>query len=316
MSIQVSSGKLLALALVFLSVAAVANADPFSAVVVYGDSLSDNGNLFAASGQPPAPYFQGRRSNGPVAVEQFADALGVPLVDFAWIGATTGIGNYGDQGTTTTTGTFSLPGMQVELAGSLPLIGPYLNDGLFVVWGGANDFLAPSPLDLTPQAVVNRGVANVLGIVTALQGLGAQNILVPGMPDLGLTPFVQGLGPVTAAQYSAITDGFNALLLNGLPSGVHYFDTASLLRSMVADPAAYGFTNVTSPCLVGVTVCANPDEYLFWDDFHPTTATHAFVASGFAKEVVPEPSTLVLLTTAFALCTISRKRIVRGIQKS
>lgn len=315
MSIHVSSGKLLTLTLVLLGVAAVANADPFSAIVVYGDSLSDNGNLFAASGQPPAPYFQGRRSNGPVAVEQFATMLGVPLVDFAWNGATTGIGNSGDLGTTTTTGAFSLPGMQVELAGSLPLIGPFLNDGLFVVWGGANDFLAPSPLDLTPQAIVTRGVTNLLGIVTSLQGLGAQNILVPGMPDLGLTPFIQGLGPVAAAQYSAITDAFNALLLNGLPSGVHYFDTASLIRSMVANPGAYGFSNVTSPCFDGSAVCANPDEYLFWDDFHPTTATHGFVASGFAR-VVPEPSTAVLLSTAFAICIVSRKRIVRGLRKS
>lgn len=162
MSIHVSSGKLLTLTLVLLGVAAVANADPFSAIVVYGDSLSDNGNLFAASGQPPAPYFQGRRSNGPVAVEQFATMLGVPLVDFAWNGATTGIGNSGDLGTTTTTGAFSLPGMQVELAGSLPLIGPFLNDGLFVVWGGANDFLAPSPLDLTPQAIVTRDRKSVV----------------------------------------------------------------------------------------------------------------------------------------------------------
>jgi phospholipase/lecithinase/hemolysin len=315
MSIHVSSGKLLTLTLVLLGVAAVANADPFSAIVVYGDSLSDNGNLFAASGQPPAPYFQGRRSNGPVAVEQFATMLGVPLVDFAWNGATTGIGNSGDLGTTTTTGAFSLPGMQVELAGSLPLIGPFLNDGLFVVWGGANDFLAPSPLDLTPQAIVTRGVTNLLGIVTSLQGLGAQNILVPGMPDLGLTPFIQGLGPVAAAQYSAITDAFNALLLNGLPSGVHYFDTASLIRSMVANPGAYGFSNVTSPCFDGSAVCANPDEYLFWDDFHPTTATHGFVASGFAR-VVPEPSTAVLLSAAFAICIVSRKRIVRGLRKS
>jgi len=311
-------GKAMALAVALSTVPAVILADPFTSVVVYGDSLSDNGNLFAATGGtiPGPPYFDGRRSNGPVAVEQLAATLGVPLVDFAWIGATTGIGNYGDGGTPTSFGAFGLPGMQTELAGTAGLLGPFLSSGLFVVWGGANDFLAPSPLDSFPSGVIARGVSDVVGIAATLQGLGAQHILVPGMPDLGLTPFVQGLGPVTAAQYSAITDGFNALLLNGLPSGVHYFDTASLLRSMVADPAAYGFTNVTSPCLVGVTVCANPDEYLFWDDFHPTTATHAFVASGFAKEVVPEPSTLVLLTTAFALCTISRKRIVRGIQKS
>src|ERR1039458_8722594 len=117
--------------------------------LVYGDSLSDKGNLFAATGEPGAPYYQGRRSDGPVAVEQLATALGTPLLDFAWIGATTGIGNYADGGTPTTLGAFSLPGMQGEFAATQALLGPYLNSGLFIVWGGANDFLSPSPLDLT-----------------------------------------------------------------------------------------------------------------------------------------------------------------------
>src|SRR5689334_18901018 len=70
----------------------VADASPITSVVVYGDSLSDNGNLFAAVGFPPPPYFHGRFSDGPVAVEQLAASLGVPLFDFAVGGATTGIG--------------------------------------------------------------------------------------------------------------------------------------------------------------------------------------------------------------------------------
>lgn len=48
-------------------------------VVVFGDSLSDNGNLFAQTGQPPAPYFQGRFSNGPVWVEQLFGPLNSPI---------------------------------------------------------------------------------------------------------------------------------------------------------------------------------------------------------------------------------------------
>ena len=80
--------------------------------MVYGDSLSDNDDLFAATGQPGATYFQGRRSDGPVAVEQLAAALGAPLIDFAWLGATSGSGNYADGGTPTTSGLISLPGMQ------------------------------------------------------------------------------------------------------------------------------------------------------------------------------------------------------------
>src|SRR5580700_5150096 len=110
MSIRPSPVKITALILVLFSAPGVVLADTFTSVVVYGDSLSDNGNLFAATGQPPAPYFEGRRSNGPVAVEQLATALGVPLHDFAWIGATTGIGNIGDGGTPTSFGALKLPG--------------------------------------------------------------------------------------------------------------------------------------------------------------------------------------------------------------
>jgi phospholipase/lecithinase/hemolysin len=300
----------LALVVSSLSAFAQAGAYPFSSVVVYGDSLSDNGNLFAATGQPGAPYYQGRRSDGPVAVEQLAAALGTPLVDFAWIGATTGIGNYGDGGTTTTSGAFSLPGMQVEFASSQGSLGPYLANGLFIVWGGPNDFLSPSLLDTTPLDIIHRAVADELGIVNSLELLGAHNILVPGMADLGLTPDFQSLGPVAAAQASAITDAFNTALRSSLPSGVLYYDTATLFRSAVANPGAYGFTDVADPCFNGTTVCANPSDYVFFDSFHPTTAADRFVAEGFVAAVVPEPSTLVLLVMGgLALCTALRKRV-------
>src|SRR6202041_1516226 len=92
---------LLFVAILLLAITPLANASSYSALVVYGDSLSDNGNLYAAIGYPPSPYFQGRFSNGPVAAEQLAVALGVPLLDFAVGGATSGIGNYVDKGTQT-----------------------------------------------------------------------------------------------------------------------------------------------------------------------------------------------------------------------
>lgn len=130
------------LILALLSLPASLLANPFSSIVVYGDSLSDNGNLFAATGYPPSPYYNGRFSNGPVTVEQMATAFGVPLYDFAYGGATTGIGNLADNGTTTSLGGLGLPGMQTELAstqGSLSSL-VNLNSALFVVWGGPNDF--------------------------------------------------------------------------------------------------------------------------------------------------------------------------------
>ena len=193
--------------------------------------------------------------------------------------------------------------MQTVFTATNGLLAPHLADGLFVVWGGPNDFFSPSVVDPTPADIINRAVTNLLGLVASLfQALGAQHILVPGLPDLGLIPELSG-DPIGAALASAATDAFNAALLAGLPAGVRYFDTAAMVRAMVSNPAAFGFVNVTDPCFTGSTVCADPDLYLFWDRVHPTTAAHAALAVGFAR-AVPEPATLTLI----------RSRVDRGVR--
>ena len=240
----------------------LAYAAPYSAVVVFGDSLSDNGNLYGAAGIPGAPYYNGRRSNGPVAVEDLAAALNAPLKDFAWIAATTGLGGF--DGTGNVTSYSQIPGMATQFGAASSSLTPFLSHGLFVVWGGPNDFLAPSPLDGGDLGkIAKRAVENEIAIITALQGMGAYRILAPGMPDLGLTPSFTALNESAAGTW--FTDKFNELLLASLPSGVLYFDTAALTRAVVANPAAYGFTNVTAACFDKVTVCANPNQYLYFE---------------------------------------------------
>ena len=289
---------------ILLASTAVANAASvsYSAVVVYGDSLSDNGNLFAASqgiipgGEPPSPpYYMGRFSNGPVAIEQLAAKLGVPLVDNAFGGATTGVGNELDGGTQTTLGAFHVPGMLTELALSPP--SPSLaSTALFVVWGGANDYELSEP--------VNVAVADIDAIVNALRAAGATHILVPGLPDLGLTPEFLGVPSATA-----FSEQFNAGLLATLPPGVTYFDTFGLLNSIIANAAAYGITNTTGSCLTATTLCTDPSQFIFFDDIHPTTTTDAIIAQQFDAAVTPEPSTFLMLGTGIAgLAELLRRR--------
>jgi phospholipase/lecithinase/hemolysin len=282
--------------LITFALAANAYATSISQIVVLGDSLSDNGNVYNAIGYPPFPYWQGRFSNGPVAVEYLAQSLGVPLRDFAWGGATTGVGNYLDNGTVNQFGTFGLPGMTTVFQGALSAAQfPIDPNALYIVWGGPNDFWnVATPADAS--LAIGKAVTDLVTIVGTLQSLGAGQILVPGMPDMGNTPALLALGPLYSGFFTQISLGFNQALQANLPPGVQYFDTFSVLSNLLSNPGLYGLENVTEPCFTGSSLCTNPDKYLFFDGVHPTTVGHELLGNLLYQRVVPEPSSFTLLS--------------------
>jgi phospholipase/lecithinase/hemolysin len=173
--------------------------------------------------------------------------------------------------------------MLPQVQGSVTTVSPFASTSLFIVWGGPDDFIT--------GGTVQQGVADILTIVGALQGVGAKHILVPGMPDLGLTPHYYGDASATAFSFA-----FDQALHADLPKGVTYFDTFGFMHLVVSNPGEFGFTDVTDPCLVRLTPCSNPSQYLFWDDLHPTTAADKILAAQFAN-AVPEPSTWLMMGT-------------------
>ena len=70
-----------------------AHAGPISQLIVFGDSNVDIGNSFKASGGRVngPPNYMGRASNGPLFVDYVSTRLGVPINDYAFGGATTGM---------------------------------------------------------------------------------------------------------------------------------------------------------------------------------------------------------------------------------
>jgi outer membrane lipase/esterase len=85
----------------------------------------------------------------------------------------------------------------------------------------------------------------------------------------------------------------------GFELNVVLFDTFALLERLIDDPGAFGFSNVTTPCLATPDVLTGCQGYLFFDGVHPTTAGHQIVGQFFAVSV-PEPSTALLVLAGVA----------------
>lgn len=272
------------LPLVVVMMSRPALAGPFNQIVVFGDSLSDTGNAQEALGSlaiDPNDYYMGRFSNGPVWVEYLAEQLQLvpPVANL--------VSNSGRN--------YAFGGARTDGSGLVSLfindineqVPDYLNndggpsgDELIVVWGGANDFLDGETNVAVP-------VNNLASDIADLHAAGGRNFMVVNLPLLGQTP--RYVGTSDEPVFDAISTSFNSRLdlsldtLETTLSGVEFFrvDAASLIGGAVADPGAFGFTNVTDQALGLSGIDA--DEYLFWDDLHPTTVAHNLLAQSAAN---------------------------------
>ena len=79
------------LLVLILAVPGFAQAAAYSQLVAFGDSLSDTGNVFAVTGTPVPPYYDGNYSNGPVWVDRLAQKRWPrkPEQPYKWIGCLT-----------------------------------------------------------------------------------------------------------------------------------------------------------------------------------------------------------------------------------
>ena len=321
---------------IFLLIPLQATAVTFSKIYAFGDSLSDTGNVnqivqTATGGTasfPPFPYYNGRFSNGPIWVEKLADKLGISLVNFSYGGATTGTANTLDT-TFNSLGLPSslLPGLQGEITA---FQNQYQNgadpDALYTIWAGANDFL---PTNSTFQAVntPTTSLSNITIAVNSLANLGAKNFMVLNLPNLGELPLTRGsintqVCALDASCLNSLTASYNGQLLSSFSTNLNVIsiDVNTLVSNAIAEKEQFGikFTNVTNACLntVALTVCNNPNDYLFWDSTHPTTQGHELIAkAAFQSTAVPEPNLSFGAIVALGFGVFLRRKFA-AIQKT
>ena len=302
--------------------AAAAQVQRYTNIVVFGDSLSDTGNdlvLFEAQGIPlPTPitdYTLGSFTDGtdtfPAAtgtykgvwIQQLAAVLpNHPLVlssrlypgvgtNFAYGFANTFGGT--TQFTPTTVYVHNV-GLQInEYLATHPRIDEHT---LFVVWAGANNIDEAIGEPNAEQLIVAGALAQI-GNVQRLINAGATQFLVPNLPDLGLVPRVNSV-PGESPAFNQATVLYNETLDAGvslLPLfnfarhvTIQKLDVYSLLNTIVADPVTFGFKDVTNSSQgVPLAPPITPDDFLFWDGLHPTTHGHFWVAQAALRAIEP-----------------------------
>ncbi|MCC9601474.1 SGNH/GDSL hydrolase family protein [Stieleria sp. JC731] len=279
---------------VFVSVSAVSAQATYSRLVVFGDSLCDTGNSYAATGIPPGgaagfPYFQGRFCNGPNWIDYLQVDLSLAdpqVLNFAVGGSSTGFGYQAPPD-----GIFQGPpgllvptvGVQIQTYQLLAIPDP---DQLTVLWAGSNDLLTMK----SPSSAVS----NIEQHIRDLAAMGADEFLVPSMSALGEAPAVEGWLERLVMNYLSLR--FNYLLNKRLDSleselsiEVHRLNTFNLTMLGLAIPQLFGFTNTTDAALddiaAGEISPAEGASYFYWDVIHPTTLVHSVLAQAASDEL-------------------------------
>ncbi|MGA8743761.1 MAG: SGNH/GDSL hydrolase family protein [Terracidiphilus sp.] len=300
-----------ALLLIFTTAGTYAQPGPstseFTKIVVFGDSLSDTGNVAHLTYDkygirvpgPIADYTDGRFTDGydtiPAAqlysgvwIEQLAESMpSKPEVKNSLDGGTDYAYGFATTGSGTSVFTF---GPSDSLSVNVENIGQQITDylathpkitpkTLFVVWGGANNLINAT----SEGQIIDAGINQTLNIQRLIDA-GATEFIVPNLPPLGLVPRLNG-SPVTSVPATEASALYNSVLRSGISLLLEFnfrkhlsiaqFDVFSLFNEVVASPETFSLANVTASSQ-GVAV--DPDTYLFWDDLHPTTHGHNILA--------------------------------------
>lgn len=289
-------------------------AEAFTGLYVLGDSLSDTGNFYTATrdpvtgiGFPPPPYFQGRFSNGNIWIDELAKKLNLdsptPYLNFLGGATPTGGINFAFGGATTTpinTVSTQFFGLPQQLAALTTTGQAADSNALYVLWLGANDYLPTESQDFVPFTTPEQTLNNISNAVQTLASIGVKNLLVPNLPNLGNLPLSLSLGQSVSNKLNQLTQAHNA----GLATLIQDFNQNPVMglnifsldvNSLLTNPQNLGFTNFTEPCFnrIALTLCNNPDNFLYWDFTHPTERAHSLLAdaaiSAIEPKSVPEP---------------------------
>ena len=285
---------------------------PPSQLIVFGDSLSDNGNLASAPGfgfLNKSPYDHGF-SNGPRAVEVLATQLGLPVDPFYNSGATVLGTNFAIAGARAYDNRPQprSPDLSEQVNTFLATFGTPDPKALYVIFIGGNDVrdARDATSEANAQYIIHAAADAIGDNVRLLLDAGAKAIMVVNAGDLGAIPETHLLAlnnhqPSLIKRSTGLTRRFNEKLTEGIreiKQGLHAdhlveFDYFSFARYVDLEYLALGFTNKKDACFSSVTFTFNAgcnngsnfDQFLYFDEIHTSARTDERVGRAFYSSI-------------------------------
>ncbi|MFZ6747939.1 SGNH/GDSL hydrolase family protein [Undibacterium sp. Ren11W] len=277
-------------------------------LVVFGDSLSDPGNLNRNSFGllvPDKIFYHGRFSNGPIWADYVEYALHWKLDNFAVGGARTRPGAFPENLVVT-----SLPEQIDKNTRYLQTLDT--KKTLISIWIGPNNYLrngdqyqeaSGKPKMTLLTLAVEQTIAEIESEIYKMQKLGFNRISIGTMPELGgINRDPKGAAAATDETLFMATRLHNQKLSQMLERlgaknaelKLIKYQAYDINKATYDNPQAYGFSVLNAPCFVGSVkgqfygkqeFCNDPMGYKFWEYIHPNTRMQCYYATQFLNDI-------------------------------
>lgn len=290
-----------------LSISFLSQADTrYSKLYVFGDSLSDTGNLASVAGAFPPPFFNNRVTNGPVAIDILAEKLGLSADASLHLLSMNAGTNYAVASARASRNTpFDLNTQILSFQANHGFVAP--SDALYVIFIGSNDIydaLVTGDINAA-NTVIQTAKTNIEKAIKGLSQIGARSFMVVNAPDIALLPETKIISAITnnpavLTQATQLSESFNKQLHEMLKEikadsaiNITEFKLSKMFIKLLKKATKLGFSNSSDACFSTITYTFHPDcnfgenfeQFFFFDEVHPTARVHKLVAEAMYKKL-------------------------------
>ena len=268
----------------------------FNDLVIFSGSLSDTGNFSSLFGDLPEPFYNNRNTNGPNAVDVFADLLGFDAEPSLHLIGEEGGNNFAF------TGARARGNEPIDLSSQIDAhfarTGGEANPvGLYFIFVGGHDVI--EAVTTTDDWEVSKQIVNeaVGGIRTGLERLidaGARHLYAPGFLNIGLAPVMVENGLAErATAVSELYDTQFKRMLDDLEeergNHIYRFDFFEFVDHNIASAQALDIVNTTDSCVAHAD--CDFDKFIFLDENFPTAKVHTLLGHALALDLMHQLNT-------------------------